>query len=703
MINLITTLKSVFCLLQSFLFLVSSFSVYDSNFKEWVDAAAIDVTSAKNISFAPISADEVKVSDEEKAACREWFDKNIINAGTNGTAPAYNFKVGGKSLKRNLGDWKFTPCKESETGAVRTGGKTTYITVTHKKSDLAAMVEATIYEDNATCEWTVYIKNNGDGNSQKITDFYGADTTVKTGLSELYVSNGSSSDADDFELRKTNINLIPMIFNANGGRTSSYLPYFNICGAKQGIVMTVGWSGQWKTEISQTLTGVRIKAMQEYFSGYLTPGEEVRTPLVTLSFYSGRNALKGFNTLRNWEMDCVYPEYIRPATAYVIANEFSKKTTDEFIDEINNLDKRILDNVEYFWMDAGWYEYNEGWHDGVGNWTADKSRFPDGLAPLGETIKNKGKRFLLWYEPERVRENTILYNEGLKHENWTITDGDNTMWNLGNEDAFRFLSEYISASLKENGVGVYRQDFNFTPLPYWQKSDKEFCDGRKGITENHYITNLYRYLDYLIETNEGLIIDNCASGGRRIETEMTRRSVPMWRSDYNCGNADGSVKPDVLEATQGMTYGLSFWVPMSGTNYYTHNEYAERTGILTHPSVYQPNLETFGKYNPQRDLMIKNYYPLDCGRLSEKKYIGMQYGDETEGTALVYKREKVKKDEYTLVLNGLSSDVVYQVYDIDDPDEIFKKSGAELMKNGIDFTISETPKAKIFMYKAINS
>ena len=39
---------------------------------------------------------------------------------------------------------------------------------------------------------------------------------------------------------------------------------------------------------------------------------------------------------------------------------------------------------------------------------------------------------------------------------------------------------------------------------------------------------------------------------------------------------------------------------------------------------------------------------------------------------------------------------------IDNPDEIFKKSGAELMKNGINFTISETPKAKVFMYKAIN-
>ncbi len=697
---MLTTLKSVFCLLQSLLFLVSLCSVYDSNFKEWVDTGAVNLTAVRNLSFETISADEAEVSDEEKAACREWYDKNIVNAGLNGAAPAYNFKVGGKSIQRNIKDWDFTPGQESETGAVRRGGKTTYITVNHKKSDLCAVVEATIYEENATCEWTVYIKNDGSGNSKKITDFYAVDSTIKTGLSQLYVSNGASSDADDFELRQTNINFIPMIFNANGGRASSYLPYFNISGAKSGFVMTVGWSGQWRADAAQTLTGVHVKAMQEFFSAYLTPGEEVRSPLVSISFYNGRNALKGFNTLRSWEMDCVFPEYIRPSTAYVIANEFSERTTDDFIDEINNLDKRILDNVDCFWMDAGWYEYNEGWYDGVGNWTANKNRFPDGLGPLGQAIKNKGKRFLLWYEPERVREGTILYNEGIKHDNWIIQIDDNIMWNLGNKDACEFLSKYISKSLNENNVGVYRQDFNFTPLPYWQKSDKEFCDGRKGITENHYVANLYKYLDYLIETNEGLIIDNCASGGKRIETEMTRRSIPMWRSDYNCGDSDGNVKPDVLEATQAMTYGLSFWVPMSGTNYYTHDEYAEKTGILTHPSVYQPNLQTFGRYNHNRELMIRNYYPLDCGRLNEKKYLGMQFGDETEGTALVYKREKVKNSEYTLKLNGLDKDTVYQVYDMDDPGTVYEKSGASLMKDGLKFTISETPKTVIIMYKA---
>ena len=63
--------------------------------------------------------------------------------------PAYNFTVGGKSLRKNLSDWAIYVGSESKTGAVYRGGKTTYITLTHSKSGIVATVEATIYEEYA--------------------------------------------------------------------------------------------------------------------------------------------------------------------------------------------------------------------------------------------------------------------------------------------------------------------------------------------------------------------------------------------------------------------------------------------------------------------------------------------------------------------------------------------------------------------------
>ncbi len=688
-------MKAILSLVQAFLFLVSSFAVTDSNFKVMVDMAALDVASEIDFGFDSITAEDAEVSREEKQLCREWYERSILCEDN----PVFNFTVGGKKLSNNLDDWNITVGKESEKGAVYKNGKTAYIELEHKKSSLKATVEATIYEDCASCDWTVYIKNNGDVNSPVIKNFYGADFLLENGKSDLYVSKGSFAENYDFELYKTFVNSIPMRFTANGGRSESFLPFFNLDGEKFGAVLCTGWTGQWFTSLEQKRGGVGIKAKQETFRAYLEPGEEVRSPLVSLSFYKGGNAVKGFNTLRKWETECVCPESAEPLNGYVIANEFSTLTTDDFLRMLDNINPVTLENTDYFWMDAGWYKYDENWSDGVGNWIPDENRFPDGLKPLGDKINSMGKKFLLWYEPERVREGTYLYNEGMKHEAWIVKDGSNLLWNLGNDEACGFLSEYISKSLVENGVTVYRQDFNFTPLPYWEKIDKEFNSGRKGICENHYVNNLYKYLDCLLSTVDGLIIDNCASGGKRLDLEMTRRSIPLWRSDYNCGAADGSVKEDVLEATQAMTYGLSCWLPYSGTNRYFHSEYASRTAILTNQSVYEPDVNEYAKYDKISGYMTKNYYPLTYGGTNTGKYLAMQFGNGSEGSAVIYKRENVKDNSYTLRLNGLSENKVYEVYDIDKPEEIYSFSGSQLMNDGVKLSITETPKAVVMMYK----
>ena len=689
-------IKSILAFVQAFLFLVSSFAVTDSSFKVKVDMAALDVTSEKDFVFDKITAEEMEISQEEKQLCREWYEQNILRA----EKPVYDFTVKNKKLSNNPDDWDISVGEESAAGEIRKGGKTTCIELRHKKSDLVATVEATIYEDFAACEWTVYIKNTGSENSPVIKDFYGADFTLPTGKSELYVSRGSRPANSDFELWKSFVNAVPMRFTANGGRNESFMPFFNLNGKNFGAVLSVGWTGQWFTSLAQNCKGVHIKAKQEEFRAYLEPNEQVRSPLVCLSFYKGGNALKGFNNLRKWETDCVTTESAQHLDGFVIANEFSTLTTDDFIKKLDNIDPVILENTDYFWMDAGWYEYNEGWYDGVGNWIPDKNRFPDGMKPLGDKIASMGKRFLLWYEPERVREGTYLYNEAMKHDTWIVADGDNLLWNLGDEDAYDFLSEYISKSLVENGATMYRQDFNFTPLSYWQKADKNFYDGRKGICENHYVTNLYRYLDRLIDSVDGLMIDNCASGGKRLDIEMNRRSIPLWRSDYNCGNADGTLKEDVLEATQAMTYGLSFWLPYSGTNRYFHSEYASRSAILTNQSVYEPSVEEYAKYDRVSDYMTEKYYPVAYGGLDTEKYLAMQFGSGENGSAVIYKRENVKDNDFTLTLNGLYESKTYEVYDIDRPETVYTLTGSQLMGEGINLTVSDTPKAVVMMYNA---
>jgi alpha-galactosidase len=48
-----------------------------------------------------------------------------------------------------------------------------------------------------------------------------------------------------------------------------------------------------------------------------------------------------------------------------------------------------------------------------------------------------------------------------------------------------------------------------------------------------HIEGLYNFWDNLLARNPGPLIDNCASGGRRIDLETIGRSVPLWRTDYS--------------------------------------------------------------------------------------------------------------------------------------------------------------------------
>src|SRR4030042_6711120 len=52
-----------------------------------------------------------------------------------------------------------------------------------------------------------------------------------------------------------------------------------------------------------------------------------------------------------------------------------------------------------------------------------------------------------------------------------------------------------------------------------------------------------------------MFIDSCASGGLRNDLETMRRAIPLWRTDYRCEPV----------GTQCCTYGISLWIPLSGT------------------------------------------------------------------------------------------------------------------------------------------
>jgi alpha-galactosidase len=369
------------------------------------------------------------------------------------------------------------------------------------------------------------------------------------------------------------------------------------------------------------------------------------------------------------------------------ANEANQKLfVDRYTEEGIKLD--------YWWMDAGWYPNVSGWPN-TGTWEVDKTRFPNGLRAITDHAHEKGIRIIVWFEPERVTPGTWLY----EHPDWLLgRDGEQKLLNLGNPEARQWLTDHVDKVLNEQGIDLYRQDFNMDPLGYWRANDAE---DRQGITEIRHCEGYLAYWDELRRRHPNMLIDSCASGGRRNDLETLRRAVPLLRSDY------------LLEpiSQQCHTYGIAFWYPFWGTGVNSSDPYTFRSVMCPHMTGCYDVRRTDIDYAAVRkliaqwrevapDILLGDYYPLTSYSLAPDVWIGWQFDRPETGAGLVqvFRRTDSIYEKAQLRLRGLDPEAKYVLRDLD-KGEVGEKSGRELMDEGIRVEIGERPGSVLMTYE----
>ena len=209
------------------------------------DAFLIRCLSPGRPQFDAISAEGLTVTEEEKEKCRAWFDEHILLIGDK-PVPGFSFRLGGVELEDTIA---FYDIARSETAYNAAGGETTSVELS--RAGLKVVVTGTVYPDRATCEWTVYLKNTGNKNSEPLTNVLALDAAFSAGSPKVYYSKGSQSRADDFTMKRAFLlPTVPLDFSPVGGRPSDgYLPFFNVSGRSSGVVAAIGWTGEWKAAV----------------------------------------------------------------------------------------------------------------------------------------------------------------------------------------------------------------------------------------------------------------------------------------------------------------------------------------------------------------------------------------------------------------------------------------------------------------------
>jgi alpha-galactosidase len=237
------------------------------------------------------------------------------------------------------------------------------------------------------------------------------------------------------------------------------------------------------------------------------------------------------------------------------------------------------------------------------------------------------------------------------------------------------------------------------PLPAWRKHDEI---DRQGITENLYVQGHLAFWDELRRRNPRLRIDSCASGGRRNDLETMRRAVPLLRSDFQFPNMAG-----VVEANQGHTYGLSFWLPFQGTGVYAYDAYSFRSFYLPsfgmgelRPENVAAQKQAYGECRRIAPCMLGDYYPLTEYSLQLDRWIGWQFNRPEAGDGVVqaFRRAKCGESTMTFRLSGLDGAGRYEVTDLDAATPT-QASGQELMEKGFPVVTKSQPGAAVIVYK----
>jgi alpha-galactosidase len=116
------------------------------------------------------------------------------------------------------------------------------------------------------------------------------------------------------------------------------------------------------------------------------------------------------------------------------------------------------------------------------------------------------------------------------------------------------MTDLVYNTLHTAGATWFRQDGGASFVEQWDADDKP---DRIGMNEIQYITNFYAFWDALRTRIPDLQIDNCFSGGKRLDLETMSRSVSLWRSDAMTHPFDISMEPSQAQ-------GLIPWIPLSG-------------------------------------------------------------------------------------------------------------------------------------------
>lgn len=311
------------------------------------------------------------------------------------------------------------------------------------------------------------------------------------------------------------------------------------------------WSGNWKITVERNGYGhIGISGgINDFdFSWLLQPGESFNAPVFAAGV-SDHGFGEMSRMLHRYQTRQLLPTQNVRKPMPVIFNSWAGLGVNVNEDNILNLaEKAARIGAELFVID-------DGWQRALGDWTPDPVKFPNGLKPVVDKVRQLGMDFGLWVEIESFEINSELH---ARHPEWAMqypqreihrhhredVKRSSALLNFAREDVAEFMYDSLRALFRSTGIRYLKLDMNYNfTTPGWDNAPA----GRQRELWVRYVHNLHKLFGRLREEFPDMLFENCAAGSSRADLGMARMFSRINRSD----NQDTL---DILRLHEGFTW-----------------------------------------------------------------------------------------------------------------------------------------------------
>lgn len=296
---------------------------------------------------------------------------------------------------------------------------------------------------------------------------------------------------------------------------------------QRGLAVSLAYSGNWRIQVLSAGQNTLLKAATLPES--LKPFETVNSlpiPGALVAEFTG-----------DWDNGAQpIARFIRTNLLRKLDDNWPWVQYNTWYDKSENIEpKRLIQSAraaaeigcELFVIDAGWYGQDPNWQKCIGDWTVNKSRFPNGIEPVADEVRKLGMKFGMWIEIECANPQSPV---GKEHPDWFLRDGNalaskRACLDFGNPEVLEWAKGQIDRLVNTYKLDYIKMDFN-TNLNI---DSVKYTDGNDPLYR-HY-QGLVKLWGYMRVRYPDLIIENCSSGSLRHDVLTAAHTDTGWVSD----------------------------------------------------------------------------------------------------------------------------------------------------------------------------